>query len=182
MGIATLLAAQVLRALPRVRISRAVGRLCEKPLPPVVSRAVTSIYSRAELATTQGGDPSYEAGIAVGGPLVEGKLGARLSVWYRRDGGWIDHIDPYTLTVDDKKVAESRIDKTNPLGKFTLDESFDVGMDTGSPVIDDYEAKMPFKFTGTLRKVEIKLGPDKLTSNEKIELQRLRRERALATQ
>lgn len=47
MGIATLLAAQVLRALPRVRISRAVGRLCEKPLPPVVSRAVTSAYSRA---------------------------------------------------------------------------------------------------------------------------------------
>lgn len=47
MGIATLLAAQVLRALPRVRISRAVGRLCEKPLPPVVSRAVTSVYSRA---------------------------------------------------------------------------------------------------------------------------------------
>jgi phosphatidylserine decarboxylase len=46
-GIATLLAAQVLRALPRVRISRAVGRLCEKPLPPVVSRAVTSAYSRA---------------------------------------------------------------------------------------------------------------------------------------
>jgi outer membrane receptor protein involved in Fe transport len=64
----------------------------------------TSIYSRAELATTQGGDPSYEAGIAVGGPLVDGKLGARLSVWYRRDGGWIDHIDPYTLTVDDKNA------------------------------------------------------------------------------
>jgi outer membrane receptor protein involved in Fe transport len=57
----------------------------------------TSIYSRAELATTEGGDPSYEAGVAVGGPLVEGTLGARLSVWYRRDGGWIDDIDPYTL-------------------------------------------------------------------------------------
>src|SRR5215471_9941122 len=58
----------------------------------------TSIYSRAELATTEGGDPSYEAGIAVGGPLVDGKLGARVTVWYRRDGGWIDHIDPYTQT------------------------------------------------------------------------------------
>ena len=57
----------------------------------------TSIYSRAELAGTERGGPSYEAGIAVGGPLVEGTLGARLTVWYRRDGGWIDQLDPYTL-------------------------------------------------------------------------------------
>src|SRR5215469_15319232 len=64
----------------------------------------TSIYSRAELATTQGGDPSYEAGVAVGGPLIDNTLGARLTVWYRRDGGWIDHMDPYTLTVDDKNA------------------------------------------------------------------------------
>jgi phosphatidylserine decarboxylase len=46
-GIATLLAAQVLRALPRVRISRAVGRLCDQPLPPAVSRAVTRAYCQA---------------------------------------------------------------------------------------------------------------------------------------
>ena len=64
----------------------------------------TSVYARAELATTQGGDPSYEAGVAAGGPLVDGKLGARLTVWYRRDGGWIDHIDPYTGAVDDKNA------------------------------------------------------------------------------
>jgi iron complex outermembrane receptor protein len=64
----------------------------------------TSIYSRAELASTQGGDPSYEAGVAVGGPLVEGKLGARLAVWYRKDGGWIDRVDPYTLAVVDKNA------------------------------------------------------------------------------
>jgi iron complex outermembrane recepter protein len=64
----------------------------------------TSVYGRAEIATTEGGDPSYEAGIAAGGPLVDGKLGARLTVWYRRDGGWIDHIDPYTGAVDDKNA------------------------------------------------------------------------------
>ena len=57
----------------------------------------TSIYSRMELSGTERGDPSYEAGVAVGGPLVAGTLGARLTVWYRRDGGWIDQIDPYTL-------------------------------------------------------------------------------------
>jgi len=64
----------------------------------------TTVYSRAELSSTQGGDPSYEAGVAVGGPVVEGKFGARLSVWYRRDGGWIDRIDPYSLAVVDKNA------------------------------------------------------------------------------
>jgi len=75
------------------------------------SLSKTSVYARAELATTQGGDPSYEAGIAVGGPLIDNTLGARLSVWYRRDGGWIDHMDPYTQTVDDKNAnhAESAL-------------------------------------------------------------------------
>ena len=57
----------------------------------------TSTYGRAEFSATEGGDPSYEAGAAVGGPLIEGTLGARISIWYRRDGGWIDQLDPYTL-------------------------------------------------------------------------------------
>ena len=63
---------------------------------PSVSK--TSIYSRAEVSSTTGGDLSYELGVAAGGPLVEGTLGARLSVWYRRDGGWIDQLDPYSLS------------------------------------------------------------------------------------
>jgi hypothetical protein len=98
------------------------------------------------------------------------------------DGGGLGKGGKGTLTVDGKAVAESRLEKTNPLGKFTLDESFDVGMDSGSPVIDEYEVKMPFKFTGTLKKVEIKLGEEKLTPKEKSELERLRRDRALAAQ
>ena len=57
----------------------------------------TSIYGRSEVSFTQEGDPSYEAGIAVGGPLIDDKLGARLAVWYRKDGGWIDRINPDTL-------------------------------------------------------------------------------------
>src|SRR3984893_9398135 len=64
----------------------------------------TSLYSRAELSAAQGGDPSYEAGVAVGGPLVKGKFGARLAVWYRKGGGWLDRIDPDTLAVVDKNA------------------------------------------------------------------------------
>ena len=54
------------------------------------------IYGKSELSTTEYGAPSYEGGLAVGGPIVDNKLGFRVSGWFRRDGGWIDHVDPYT--------------------------------------------------------------------------------------
>jgi outer membrane receptor protein involved in Fe transport len=57
----------------------------------------TSVYARAEVATTDNGAPSYEGGVAVGGPLIDNTLGARLTLWYRRDGGWVDDISPVTL-------------------------------------------------------------------------------------
>ncbi len=47
MTAATYAFAQLLRVLPRTRITRAVGRLCELELPPAVSRAVVGAYARA---------------------------------------------------------------------------------------------------------------------------------------
>ncbi|HEX4583408.1 MAG TPA: TonB-dependent receptor [Burkholderiaceae bacterium] len=67
------------------------------------SLSKSSIYARSEVAFTQGGDPSYEAGVAGGVPLIDGTLGVRASIWYRRDGGWIDRIDPFTLATVDAK-------------------------------------------------------------------------------
>jgi arylsulfatase len=101
---------------------------------------------------------------------------------FKYDGGGLGKGGLGTLAVDGKKVAENRIEQTAPVGKFTLDESFDVGEDTGTPVIDDYDAKMPFKFTGKLEKVVIKLGPDKLTPQQRGELERLKRDFALSVQ
>ena len=63
--------------------------------PPSLTRS--SIYSRDSIEYTQGGAPSYEAGIAGGMPIIPGKLGVRADVWYRRDGGYINLIDPVTL-------------------------------------------------------------------------------------
>jgi outer membrane receptor protein involved in Fe transport len=68
------------------------------------SLTASSIYSRDEVSYTQGGEPSYEAGVAAGTPLIDGTLGIRVSAWYRFDGGWIDHIDPYTLTSTQKNA------------------------------------------------------------------------------
>lgn len=69
--------------------------------PPSLSKS--SIYSRSEVSFTRGGDPGYEAGIAAGGPLVDGKFGARITAWYRQDGGWIDRVDPFTMATVDKR-------------------------------------------------------------------------------
>ena len=71
-------------------------------VPPSLSK--TSVYSRDEVSFTQGGSVSYEAGVAAGGPLVDGKFGVRVSAWYRRDGGWIDRIDPVTAATVDRNV------------------------------------------------------------------------------
>ena len=33
----------------------------------------------------------------MGGPIIEDKLGFRISAWGRRDGGWIDRVNYQTL-------------------------------------------------------------------------------------
>jgi len=62
-------------------------------ITPAPSLDDFSEYAKAELSTTQSGAPSYEAGAAIGGPIVDGQLGFRISAWGRRDGGWIDKVD-----------------------------------------------------------------------------------------
>ncbi len=62
-------------------------------ITPQPSLSDYSVYGKAELSTTQYGAPSYEGGVAVGGPIVDDKLGFRISAWGRRDGGWIDKVD-----------------------------------------------------------------------------------------
>jgi len=52
-------------------------------------------YARTELSTTQHGGASYEGGIAIGGPIVQDKLGFRVSAWRRHDSGWVDKTDYY---------------------------------------------------------------------------------------
>jgi arylsulfatase len=59
-----------------------------------------------------------------------------------------------TLFVDDKRVGQGRIERTIP-ERFSLDESFDVGADSGTPVIDDYH--LPFAYGGKLESLTIDL-------------------------
>jgi len=104
-----------------------------------------------------------------------------ISFDFAYDGGGIGKGGRGTLTVDGKKVAEGRIENTAPF-RFSLDESFDVGEDTGTPVIDEYEARMPFRFGGTIGKLQVKLGADQLSPQKRGELEQLKRDFAFRSQ
>jgi arylsulfatase len=67
--------------------------------------------------------------------------------------------------VDGKEVGSKKIPHTIPF-LLTFDETFDVGVDTRTPV-DDKDYKVPFRFTGNINKVTIKLGPPELMEAEK---------------
>jgi arylsulfatase A-like enzyme len=65
------------------------------------------------------------------------------------------------LSVDGKEVAQHTVPHTVPF-IFGVDESFDVGSDTGTPV-EDAEYQVPFAFNGTLHKLTVKLEPPQLS-------------------
>ena len=92
---------------------------------------------------------------------------------FKYDGGGIGKGGMATLTVDGQKAAAGRIERTLPF-RISLDETLDIGEDTGTPVSEDYAAKMPFKFTGTLKKVVIDIGPEKLSSEDKRKVEEAR--------
>ena len=70
------------------------------------------------------------------------------------DGGGPGKGGTGTITVNGKKVGEGRITRTQPV-IFSTDDTFDVGEDWGTPMADTY--KLPFKFTGTLKKVTVEV-------------------------
>ncbi|HUY83855.1 MAG TPA: TonB-dependent receptor [Steroidobacteraceae bacterium] len=49
-------------------------------------------FARADVGQIDGGGQSYEAGAAFGGPIIDGRLGFRVSASFRRDGGWVDRV------------------------------------------------------------------------------------------
>ena len=59
-------------------------------ITPTPGLTDTRIYGRAEIGTTHYGDESYEAGLAIGTPIITEKVGLRVSGYYRRDGGFVD--------------------------------------------------------------------------------------------
>jgi arylsulfatase len=122
----------------------------------------------------------WEGGI--GGKLGEDFFGRALAPGkhtlvfdFKYDGPGPGKGGTGVFTVDGRELAKKTIAHTIPL-IMTVDETFDIGLDTGTGVDNSY--KLPFKFTGTIDKLTVKLGPSQMTAAE----QRAAAERlALAT-
>jgi arylsulfatase len=83
---------------------------------------------------------------------------------FKYDGPGMAKGGTGVLSVDGKEVARKTIPHTVP-ALFTIDESFDVGVDTRTGV-DDKDYKPPFRFTGKLYKLTIKLGPNQMMAED----------------
>ena len=105
--------------------------------------------------------------------LSPGRAVIRVDFLY--DGG-VGAGGTLRLFVNDKQVAEGRIDKTCP-SRFGA-ESFDVGMDNGSPVSESYRA--PFAYAGTIERVEVHISPAALSASDRQGLRDAQRNAAMA--
>jgi phosphatidylserine decarboxylase len=99
--------AQLLRVLPRTRITRAVGRLCDMPLPPAVSKAVVGAYVRA-----------YQVDLDEAEPLNGRGAYASFDEFFTRP--LRDGARPF---VDDALIspADGRLDAHGPVGDDVIE-------------------------------------------------------------
>jgi arylsulfatase len=131
--------------------------------------------SKPEFVYAVSNQPEHKFRVASHQPLSPGNHVVRVDFKY--DGGGIGKGGTGILLVDGKQVGQGAIPQTLMV-RFSLDETFDVGEDTGTPVVEDYAEKMPFAFSGTLKKLIVVLEPQKLSDDER---KRLLEEQAKAS-
>lgn len=108
------------------------------------------------------GVPAYDynflgmqrSSIAASKPLAPGKAMIRFEFAY--EGGGMGKGGTGTLFVNDQKVAEGRIEHTQPM-MFSADETADVGIDLGTPVVETIGSEARSRFTGHIRKLTIEV-------------------------
>ncbi|HSB23828.1 MAG TPA: arylsulfatase [Burkholderiaceae bacterium] len=86
--------------------------------------------------------------------LAAGRSVLRFDFAY--DGGGPAKGGTGTLFVNDEKVAEGRIEHTQ-LGIFSADETADVGIDLGTPVVEAIGAEAKSRFTGRIPKLTVQV-------------------------
>jgi hypothetical protein len=99
--------------------------------------------------------------VAAKDPLTPGKH--TIAVDFKYDGGGVGKGGVATLTLDGKEVANAKLTRTIPF-RVSVDETLDIGEDTGTPVSEDYH--VPFKFTGAINKVAVDLSVSKLSPQD----------------
>jgi hypothetical protein len=81
---------------------------------------------------------------------------------FKYDGPGFGKSGNGVLKVDGKEVARKSVQHTIPF-IMTVDESFDVGVDLRTGV-NDQDYQVPFRFTGTLKKLTYELEPPSLSA------------------
>lgn len=81
---------------------------------------------------------------------------ATISFEFAYDGGGLGKGGMGTLFVDDKKVGEGRIERTQP-AVFSADETADVGIDLATPVVEAIGAERRSRFTGQIPKLMVEV-------------------------
>jgi len=105
--------------------------------------------------------------------LAAGKNTIKFDFAY--DGGGPGKGGIGTLFVNNEKVAEGRIEHTQA-GIFSADETSDVGIDLGTPVVEAIGSEARSKFTGKISKVTVEVKPMK--APEKAEAEQGQKEAA----
>jgi arylsulfatase len=83
---------------------------------------------------------------------------------FKYDGPGFGKGGTGVLKVDGKEAVTNKVPHTLPF-IMSIDETFDVGVDTRTPV-DDKDYQVPFRFSGKIDKLTVKVGPVQLTSDE----------------
>jgi arylsulfatase len=108
------------------------------------------------------GVPAYDynflglqrSSITGNGKLAPGKATLRFQFAY--DGGGPGRGGMGTLFVNNEMVGERRIEHTQP-GAFSAEETADVGIDLGTPVVEAVGSEAKSRFTGRIPKVTIEV-------------------------
>jgi arylsulfatase len=87
-------------------------------------------------------------------PLAPGKATIRFDFAY--DGGGMGKGGTGTLFVNGQQVAQGRIERTQPL-IFSADETADVGVDLGTPVVEAIGSEARSRFNGRVDRVTIEV-------------------------
>jgi arylsulfatase len=87
-------------------------------------------------------------------PLAPGKATVKFDFAY--DGGGPGKGGMGTLYVNGERVAEGRIEHTQA-GLFSADETADVGIDLGTPVVEAVGAEQASRFSGHIPKVTVEV-------------------------
>ena len=88
--------------------------------------------------------------------MPPGKHQLRMEFAY--EGGGLGKGGDVTLYVDGGKVGGCSVEFTEPLS-YSVDETLDIGYDSGTPVTDDYTVRTS-RFTGTIEWVQLDQGAD----------------------